>query len=164
MRLAEKDSLAPLRLFGLCRKGFTASPQDIRHALCGYWWLRLKNKFMRLAEKISLAPLRLFGLCQKRLFTASPQDIRHALCGYWWLRLKNKFMRLARKKGLAPLRLFGPTGQAAHYTTFVISFAGQKKVDGLATLYLFGRSPNRRRRFFFSYGGSYNAFGAWASY
>jgi len=36
MRLAEKISLAPLRLFGLCQKRlFTASPQDIRHALCG---------------------------------------------------------------------------------------------------------------------------------
>jgi len=80
----------------LPEKVFTASPQDIRHALCGYWWLRLKNKFMRLAEKNSLAPLRLFGLCRK-VFTASPQDIRHALCGQ----------------------------RNAHYTTFVISFAGK---------------------------------------
>jgi len=82
MRLAEKISLAPLRLFGLCRKRFL--PLHLKTFVmrfAGSGWLRLKNKFMRLAEKNSLAPLRLFGLCQKRLFTASPQDIRHALCG-----------------------------------------------------------------------------------
>jgi len=76
----EKKGLAPLRLFGPCRRGLplhlktyvmrfavlVASPQEQVHAPCR------KNKPCT-ASLVRALPVG--------FFTASPQDIRHALCG-----------------------------------------------------------------------------------